>query len=120
MVFPAVVTEPVRLLQPTAVPPEVPLYPGASGVLVTTSRDPLGRSKIVTFLDDGSLEANVTFYRAELQRRGWIDETKASAHRAAGDDLRLLLFTRDGAECTLSFLKIDEARTRVHLTLVNL
>jgi len=118
MGFPAVVTEPVRMLQPTAVPPDVPLYPGAASVLVTAARDPLGRSTVVTYLDDGPLEANLVFYKTEMGRRGWVDETKATTHKDVGDDVRLLLFTRDGSECSVNFLKIDEARTRVHLTLV--
>jgi hypothetical protein len=118
LVFPAVVTEPVKVMAPTALPPEVPIYPEATGVVVTAARDPLARSQVVTYLDSGSMDANLTFHQAEMTRRGWTDETKARTHKDVGDDVQILVYTRDGSECTINFLKLDETRTRVHLTLV--
>ena len=118
LVFPAVVTEPVRMLAPASVPPEVPVYPGATGVLVTAARDALARSQVVTYLDEGPLAANLTFYKGEMARLGWTNETKLEGHKDVGDDVRILVYTRDGAECTINFLKVDEARTRVQVTLV--
>ncbi|HEY3356967.1 MAG TPA: hypothetical protein VGQ83_27200 [Polyangia bacterium] len=118
MVFPALVTEPVRVMEPATVPPEIPVYPGATGVLVTTARDPIARSQVVAYMDEGPIEANLTFYKGEMQRLGWANETKAETHKDVGDDARILVYTRDGAECTVNFLKIDDTHTRVHVTLV--
>lgn len=118
LVFPAVATSPVKMLDASAAPPEVPIYPRASGLLVTGARDPLARSQSVSYLDEGPLEANLTFYRAEMARRGWTDETRQSSSKQIGEDVRILVYTRNGAECTVNFLKIDEARTRVLVTLV--
>jgi hypothetical protein len=118
LVFPAMVTEPVRVMETTSVPPELPLYPGASGMVVTAARDAIGKSHTVSYMDDGAIEANVTFYKAAMQRGGWQDETRAETNKDVGDDVRILVFTRDGAECTVNFLKVDEAHTRVHVTLV--
>ena len=58
-VFPAIATQPVNLLDQAAAPPEVPIYPGATGMLVTGARDPIGRSHTVTYLDEGPLAANL-------------------------------------------------------------
>jgi hypothetical protein len=118
MVFPAVAVEPARLLDRSAVPPDVPVYPGASGLLVTAARDPMARSQVVTYLDDGPLEANLSFYQGELQRRGWTNETKALPQKFQSDDAHILVYTRDGAEMTVNLLKLDETRTRVHVALV--
>jgi hypothetical protein len=118
MAFPAVATDPAKLLDRSAVPQDVPIYPGASGLLVTAARDPMARSQVVTYLDDGPLEANLGFYKGELQRRGWIDETKPLPAKFQADDAHILVYTRDGAEMTINLLKLDETRTRVHVTLV--
>jgi len=118
LVFPAVATEPMKMLDSAAVSPEVPVYPGATGVLVTRARDAVARTQIVTYLDEGPLLANATFYRGELQRRGWIDETRPLPKAQQSDDAQIMVWTRDGAEMTVNLLKIDETRTRVHVALV--
>jgi hypothetical protein len=118
LVFPAVATEPVKMLDRDAVPADVPVYPGATGVLVTQAKDPMARSQVVTYLDDGALEANVNVYKAEMGRRGWVDETKPLPPKAQADDARILVYTHDGAEMTINLLKLDETRTRVHVALV--
>lgn len=118
LVFPAVATDPVKLLDRDAVPPEVPIYPGATGVLVTAAKDLMARTQVITYLDDGPLEANLNFHRTELARRGWVDETRPLPPKAQADDARILVYTRDGAELTVNLLKLDEQRTRVHVALV--
>jgi hypothetical protein len=118
LVFPAVAVEPTKLLDRAALPPEIPILAGASGLLVTASKDPMARSTIVTYLDDSPLAANLTFYRGELQRQGWINETKPLPAQFQTDDAHILVYTRDGAEMTVNLLKLDETRTRVHVTLV--
>jgi hypothetical protein len=118
LVFPAVAAEPMKMLDATAVPPEVPIYPGATGLVVTKSRDSVARTQIITYLDEGPLLANVTFYKGELQRRGWIDETRPLPKAQQSDDAEIMVLTRDGAELTVNLLKLDETRTRVHLALV--
>jgi hypothetical protein len=118
MVFPAVAVEPSKLLDPSAVPPEVPVYPGASGLLVTSARDPIARSVVVTYLDEGTLESNLSFYRGELQRRGWIDETKPLPEKFKSDDAHILVYSHEGSEMTVNLLKLDEGHTRVHVAVV--
>jgi hypothetical protein len=118
LAFPAVAVEPSKLMDRNAVPADVPVYPGASGLLVTSARDPMARNQVVTYLDDGSLEANLNFYRGELQRRGWIDETKPLPAKFKSDDAHILVYGRDGTELTINLLKLDEAHTRVHVALV--
>jgi len=118
MVFPAVAVEPTKMIDRNAVPPEVPIYPGASGLLVTSARDPIARSHVVTYLDDGSLEANLNFYKGELQRRGWTDETKPLPAKFQSDDAQILVYAHDGGELTINLLKLDESHTRVHAALV--
>ena len=118
LVFPAVAVEPSKLLDRRAVPADVPVYPGAQGLLVTQARDPVARSQVVTYLDDGPLEANLNFYKGEMARRGWIDETKPLPAKFQADDGHILVYTRDGAEMTINLLKLDQTRTRVHVALV--
>ncbi|MBI5478709.1 MAG: hypothetical protein HY906_07640 [Deltaproteobacteria bacterium] len=118
LVFPAVASEPLKLLDRSAVPADIPVYPGAMGLLVTQARDPLARSQVVTYMDDGPLEANLNFYKGEMQRRGWVDETKPLPAKFQADDAHILVYTSGGAEMTVNLLKLDETRTRVHVTLV--
>lgn len=119
LVFPAVAVEPSRMLDRSAVPADVPVYPGAWGLLVTQARDPMARSQVVTYIDDGALEANLNFYKSELGRRGWLDQTKPLPSQYKSDDGHILVYGNgDGAEMTINLLKLDDTRTRVHVAVV--
>jgi len=118
IVFPAVITEPMRVLDNSSLPPEIPVYPGATGLLVTRARDPMVRSVVVTYLDEAPLATNVAFYRGELARAGWVDETKPLPDKVRTDDAEILVYTRDGKELTVNLLKLDDTRTRVHVAMV--
>ncbi len=96
----------------------VPIYPGAQGVTRFGADEGSGANEVVMFVDFGKVRDNVTFYRNEMQARGWTLVQDMHKVPTLPDKDHSLLFRRDDAECTINILTTPGSeQVRVHITL---
>lgn len=116
-VYPSLIMEPLRPATGThATSADVPLYPGAEGVLRFGARDPGHQSKVTMYTNYGGLVNNVEFFRTDLPSRGWR-EIKSKARRLLPAEYhQTLTFHKGKRELTVNLTQMDrEGRVRVHI-----
>ena len=118
MVFPSVMMEPIRPnTSGDTAGGDIPLYPGAEGVLRFGSRDPGHRSQILLFTNYGGLVNNVDFYRTRLPEVGWKEAVSKAKPLLPSQFHQTLTFHKGARELTLNITQIDTSqRVRVHIT----
>lgn len=117
-VYPSLFMEPMRPSTGShATSLDVPLYPGAEGVLRFGARDPGHRSVVTMYTNYGGLVNNVEFFRSQLPPRGWR-EIKSRAQRFLPAEYHQnLTFHKGKRELTVNLTAMDkESRVRVHIT----
>jgi hypothetical protein len=116
-VYPSLLAEPLRPATGNhATSLDVPLYPGAEGVLRFGARDPGHRSKVTLYTNYGGLVNNVDFFRTRLPEQGWKEvKSKAPAVLPANTN-QTLTFHKGRRELTVNLTQMDsEGRVRVHI-----
>ncbi len=116
-VYPSMLTEPLRPATGSyATSPDVPLYPGAEGVLRFGARDPGHRSKVTMYTNYGGLANNVEFFRSNLPEHGWR-EVKSKGQPLLPTEFHAnMTFHKGKRELTLNITQMDkEGRVRVHM-----
>ncbi len=96
-----------------------PVYPGAEAVTSFGTGDPASRSAVLMFLDFGSIQDNVAFYRTEMAARGWKLERQATDIPGTDGQVATLVFRKEGRECTINIMAVgDSKQVRVHILAV--
>ena len=80
-------------------PEDIPVYPGAEGVISFSSNDVLTASDVVTFMDAGTVEDNVRFYKNRLAQHSY--SLKRETERKG---VHMLVFSRGSEEITVSII----------------
>ncbi|MGM0596425.1 MAG: hypothetical protein ACQES9_05235 [Myxococcota bacterium] len=99
----------------------IPIYPGSEGITSFGSDDKSGNSKVVTFINRGRVNDNVTFYKLEMQNRGYkLNNTNnfgKLATKKFSKKVKILIFSKDKEEMTVSISEIENSnRVRVHIS----
>lgn len=117
-VFPSVMAEPLRPTSDTAGgSADVPLYPGAEGVLRFGARDPGHRSQVTLYTNYGGLENNVEFFRTRLPEAGWKEVQSKAPSLLPAQYHQTLTFHKGPRELTVNLTQVDTSgRVRVHAT----
>ncbi len=116
-VYPSLLMEPLRPTTGThATSLDVPVYPGAEGVLRFGARDPGHRSKVTLYTNYGGLVNNVDFFRNQLPQRGWREVKSKAPLLLPAEYHQTLTFHKGKRELTLNLTQMDkEGRVRVHV-----
>jgi hypothetical protein len=116
-VYPSLLMEPLRPSTGThATSLDVPLYPGAEGVLRFGARDPGHRSKVTLYTNYGGLVNNVEYFRNELPQRGWREIQSKARRLLPAEYHQNLMFHKGKRELTVNLTQMDkEGRVRVHM-----
>jgi len=116
-VYPSLLMEPLRpSTGSNATSPDVPVYPGAEGVLAFGARDPGHKSKVTMYTNYGGLVNNVEFFRSNLPERGWREVKSKAPQVLPADYHQNLTFHKGKRELTVNLTQMDrEGRVRVHI-----
>lgn len=116
-VYPSLLMEPLRPATGShATSLDVPLYPGAEGVLRFGARDPGHRSKVTMYINYGGLVNNVEFFRSNLPGRGWREVRSKAPRILPAEYHQNLTFHKGRRELTVNLTQLDkEGRVRVHV-----
>jgi hypothetical protein len=116
-VYPSLIMEPLRPATGSqATSPDVPLYPGAEGVLRFGARDPGHQSMVTLYTNYGGLVNNVEFFRAQLPQRGWREIKSRAPRLLPAEYHQSLTFHKGKRELTVNLTQMDkEGRIRVHI-----
>jgi hypothetical protein len=91
--------------------PGVPMMPGGTSGTVFSSEEYGGRSYTGSYINPGTIQDNVFFYRNELSGSGWrYSPTLNSNVRGSMNSLRLLEFSKGQEELTLIFSEVDNGQ----------
>jgi len=117
-VYPSLVMEPMRpATGGHASSPDVPVYPGAEGVLRFGARDPGHKSSVTMYTNYGGLVNNVEFFRTELPGRGWREVKSKGGRLLPAEYHQNLTFHKGKRELTVNLTQMDrEGRVRAHIT----
>jgi len=117
MAFPSVATKPLR---PTGEAPaetdDVPIIPGAEGVLSFGATDPGHQSRVLMFTNYSGLANNVDFYRNNLPALGWTEQASKAQIPLHSEAHQTLNFQKGARELTITLTVVDgEQRIRAHI-----
>jgi hypothetical protein len=119
-VFPSLVMQPMRP-EASGGPgagekADVPVYPGAEGVLHFGARDPGHESQVTMYTNYGGLANNVGFFRSRLPELGWKEVDTKGVSPLPVEMAQTLTFHKGRRELTVNLAVIDSAnRVRVHV-----
>ncbi|MDA3863016.1 MAG: hypothetical protein PF689_04025 [Deltaproteobacteria bacterium] len=99
----------------------IPIYPGSEGITSFGSNDKSGASKVITYINRGRINDNITFYKLEMQNRGYklnkTNEFGKLATKKFTREVKILIFSKDKEEVTVSISEIENSnRVRVHIS----
>ncbi|MBN2724392.1 MAG: hypothetical protein JXR95_10010 [Deltaproteobacteria bacterium] len=99
----------------------IPVYPGAEGLMSFDSKDAIGDSTVINYVDRGTMADNVAFYNQQMAQKGYtVSSTQKQFKHIPGKmkgNMKILIFQKDDEEITVTLSPVpSSSRIRVHVT----
>ena len=85
---------------------DLPVYQDSYGFISYELEDPHYRSSVVTYMNRGSIEQNISFYNTSFIRKGW-----KSGETSEKDNIKMFIFTKGVKEATLTLVSTGKGTT---------
>lgn len=98
----------------------IPVYPGAEGIMSFDSKDKVGDSTVLNYVNRGTIEDNIAFYDIQMAQRGYKPSSSQKHVKHMPSDvtknIKILIYEKNDEEVTVTLSRIpDSSRIRVHV-----